>query len=367
MNALRSLQIGDVRTRTNLVLSPMSGVTDCAFRRFVLSCSGDAVGLVVTEFIAAEGLTRDNAKSLAMMRFDESERPISIQIFGSDVERMVRAACMAEDAGADIVDINCGCPAPKVVKRGGGAELMRQLPRLRAILKGVRAKVRIPMTVKIRSGWDVGCLNALEVARLAQDEGAAMLAIHGRSRVQLYSGAADWELVARVRGALAIPVIGSGDVTTPDLALARLAAGCCDGVMVGRAAMENPWIFAQIADLFAGRAPRRPSPPVRVAALERFRDGLRESLPDHAFIGRFRGMACRLVKGMAGGAAARRALGAATSVDDVTAIFSEFVLGESRGIDLAGAVPGDAGVQAGAASPRAHVPEPAAALAPACG
>jgi nifR3 family TIM-barrel protein len=340
MSLLRPLDIGSVHTRTNLVLSPMSGVTDCAFRSLVRSCSGDALGLVVSEFVAAEGLTRDNEKSLRMLRFKPAERPISIQIFGADVDRMVRAAVIAEEAGADIVDVNCGCPAPKVVRRGGGAELMRQAPRLQAILRGIRAAVRIPMTVKIRSGWDERSLNAAEIARLAQDEGAAMLAVHGRTRVQLYSGRADWDLVGSIRDALTIPVVGSGDLTEPHAALERLAMGTADGVMIGRGAMENPWIFAQVADLAAGRLPRLPSVEERVAALERFRDGLRETLPDAAFIGRFRGLACRLVKGMPGGTAVRRALGAVRSVDEVVAIFADFVLGRVRGIDLAGSALG---------------------------
>ena len=332
---LHPLQIGSVRARTNLVLSPMSGVTDCAFRCLVRACSGDALGLVVSEFIAAEGLTRDNAKSLAMLRFKEWERPISIQIFGSDVDRMVRAALIAEDAGADVVDVNCGCPAPKVVRRGGGAELMRQEPRLRAILRGIRAAIRVPVTLKVRSGWDETSLNALEIAKMAEDEGAAMVAVHGRTRVQLYSGEADWELVRRVRAALGIPVVGSGDVTSPGRALGRLGEGYADGVMIGRGALENPWIFAQIADVAAGRAPRNPSAAERVAALERFRDSMRETLPDAAFVGRFRGLACRFVKGMEGGAAARRAMGSAKAVDEVMAMFRDFVLGRARGIELA--------------------------------
>lgn len=338
MNVIRPLAIGPVQTRTNLVLAPMSGVTDCAFRWLVRSCSGDSVGLVVSEFIAAEGLTRDSDRSLRMLRFKEAERPVSIQIFGADVDRMVRAARMVEDAGADIVDVNCGCPAPKVVRRGGGAELMRQLPRLRAILQGIRRSVAIPVTVKIRAGWDDDSLNALEVARMVEAEGASMLAVHGRTRVQLYSGEADWALVARARETLRIPVLGSGDVLTPDGALARLSSSACDGVMIGRGAMENPWIFAQIEAVANGRIAIAPSPAERVAALRGFRDALRETLPDRAFLGRFRGTACRLVKGMAGGSAARRALGAVKSVDEVETIFADFVLGRASGVDLLQAV-----------------------------
>jgi tRNA-dihydrouridine synthase B len=338
-HALAPLDIGGVRTSTNLVLSPMSGVTDCAFRRLVKSCSGDAVGLLVSEFIAAEGLTRDNRKTQAMLRYDESERPLSIQIFGADVDRMVRAAIMVEDIGADIVDINCGCPAPKVVKRGGGAQLMRTPDVLRDILRGIRSAVSIPMTVKVRSGWDADCMNAVDIAQLAQDEGASMLAVHGRTRIQLYRGDADWTLVEHLRSRLSIPVIGSGDVTLPSHALDRLSVA--DGVMIGRAAMGNPWIFAQTQALAEGRELLEPSPQERVAALARFRGYLDEALPERAFHGRFRGFACRMVKGLPGSAAARRRIGAAVNCGEVVDIFSDFILNapaEVSGPDAAVAV-----------------------------
>ncbi len=324
-NHIAPLRIGDVSTSTNLVLAPMSGVTDCAFRSVVRRCSGSAVGLLVSEFIAAEGLTRANAKTLSMLRYKQEERPISIQIFGADVDRMVRSACMVEECGADIVDINCGCPAPKVVKRGGGAQLMRMPERLREILAGIRAAVSIPMTVKIRSGWDDQCLNALEIARIAAGEGADMLSVHGRTRRQLYSGQADWRLVGQIRQAIAIPVLGSGDVGDAQGTLSRLAAGFADGVMIGRAALGNPWVFKQIQAEAEGLNCPEPAPGERVAALGYFRDVLRECFPDHVFVGRLRGMACRLVKGMRGGAAARRAIGMAKTVAEVDAIFAEFV------------------------------------------
>lgn len=304
----------------------MSGVTDCAFRRLVKSCSGDAVGLLVSEFIAAEGLTRDNRRTHAMLRYEESERPLSIQIFGADVDRMVRAAEIVEEAGADIVDINCGCPAPKVVKRGGGAQLMRSPDRLRDILREIRRAVRIPMTVKVRSGWDDDCVNADDIARLAQDEGACMLAVHGRTRLQLYTGRADWSLVARVRSQLDIPVVGSGDVASPDDALGHLTTGAADGVMIGRAAMGNPWIFAQVQAAAEGRPVLEPTAVERVAALARFKDYLEEALPERAFQGRFRGFACRMVKGLPGSAVARQRIGAARSCDDVLRIYTDYVL-----------------------------------------
>ncbi len=326
---VRPLEIGSVRLRTNLVLSPMSGVTDSAFRRMVQHCSGDAVGLLVSEFIAAEGLTRDNAKTFGMLRFLPSERPISIQIFGADLDRMVLAARMVEETGADIVDINCGCPAPKVVKRGGGAQLLREPEHLAAVVAAVVKAVRIPVTVKIRSGWDETTINAEYVARRVEAAGAAMIAVHGRTRVQLYSGRADWSVVERVRRAVKIPVIGSGDVGEPRQALDRLASDAADGVMIGRGALANPWIFADVAREAAGLEPKPRVPAELVRTLAVFRDGMRETRADQTFIGRYRGLACHFVKGMRDSAAARAAIGQAATIADVDALFVEFV--ESRG------------------------------------
>ncbi len=325
MSAMRSLDIGGVKTTTNLILSPMSGVTDSAFRRLVRLASGDAVGLLVSEFIAAEGLTRDNQKTLAMLAFRQSERPLSIQIFGADEDRMVRAAVMVEEAGADIVDINCGCPAPKVVRRGGGAEMMRQPERLGRILGGIKRAVSIPMTVKIRAGWDDSNLNAMEIARLAEGQGASMLAVHGRTRRALYSGKADWDLVEEIRRNLSIPVIGSGDVVCPRTALSRLAAA--DGLMIGRAAIDNPWIFAQARALAEGRSFTPPSAVERVEAFGAFIGFLREALPDKAFMGRLRGLACRFIKGLPDSARVRRAVGGSASVEEVEDLLSEALLG----------------------------------------
>ena len=337
---VRPLQIGPVATRTNLVLSPMSGVTDSAFRRMVQHCSGEAVGLLVSEFIAAEGLTRDNAKTFGMLRFLPSERPISIQIFGADLDRMVLAARMVEETGADIVDINCGCPAPKVVKRGGGAQLLREPAHLAAVVAAVVKAVTIPVTVKIRSGWDDASINAEDVARRIEDGGASMIAVHGRTRVQLYTGQADWEVVRRVRECVSIPVVGSGDVTDAARGLARLASEAADAVMIGRAALSNPWIFAETRALAAGTKATARRGRDLVAALDVFRDAMRETRADHAFIGRYRGLACHLIKGMRDSAVVRAAIGRAPTVAEVDAVFAEFVEGRGEPSYGAGELPG---------------------------
>lgn len=330
---VRPLRIGPVTTRTNLVLAPMSGVTDCAFRTTVLEASGrEAVGLLVSEFVAAEGLSRDNAKTIQMLRYREVERPLSIQIFGADVDRMVRAAGMVEEVGADVVDINCGCPAPKVVRRGGGAQLMRTPEQLRDIVRAVRRAVSIPVTVKIRAGWDDQTRNAVEVARMVEDEGAAMLAVHGRTRLQLYSGESDWDLIGEVKSRLSIPVLGSGDVTDAHGALARLRGGYADGVMVGRGAIANPWIFGQVLAKASGEAVREPGPADRVSILSFFARALAETRELRSYVGRLRGLACHMAKGIPGGAATRRVLGKATTAADIERILREFLL-EGRRFD----------------------------------
>src|ERR1041384_2771751 len=214
------ITIGGVTIRPNLVLAPMAGVTDSSFRRLIKELDG--VGLIVTEFISVEGITRGNMRTHRMMKFRPDEQPLSIQIFGYDADRMVAAAEIIEESGADIVDINCGCPAKKVVNGGGGSSLLRNLPQLEKILRRVRRAVRIPLTMKIRTGWDDNSINAVEVARLIEDCGGDMVAIHGRTRVQGYSGRANWDTIAAVKRAVSIPVVGCGDVVTAEQAIARL-------------------------------------------------------------------------------------------------------------------------------------------------
>jgi len=191
----------------------MAGVTDYTFRRLIKRRGG--VGLVVSEFISVEGITRGNMRTHRMMKFLPEEQPLSIQIFGYDDERMVAAAEIIEESGADIVDINCGCPAKKVVNGGGGSSLLRDLPQLEKILRRIRKAVSIPVTMKIRTGWDESSINAVEVARIIEDCGANMVAIHGRTRQQGYSGRANWDVIASVKRAVSIPVIGCGDITDP--------------------------------------------------------------------------------------------------------------------------------------------------------
>ncbi len=303
-----AFRIGSVVVAPNVVLAPMSGITDSAYRSIVKEQNPGAVGLVVTELVSIEALTRQNLRTKNMMRFRDLERPISIQLFGADPGRMADSARMAQDLGADVVDVNCGCPAPKVTKRGGGAELMRRPNVLQDILQALRRTLTIPFTVKIRAGWDDGSRNAVEVARMAEGEGVQAIAVHGRTRTQLYTGEADWDLVARVKQAVQVPVIGIGDITTAAGALTRLREAGVDGVMVGRATLAHPWIFREIDALQRGL----PIVPVTVSerfgAVDRLIQRLEAELPPTAALGRSRGLACRMVKHLRGGAELRVAL-----------------------------------------------------------
>jgi nifR3 family TIM-barrel protein len=240
-----SLQIASVRISPATVLAPMAGVTDTVFRRFIRNLGG--CGLIMTEFTSADGVLRaKDQKAKRYLHFYEDEHPISAQLFGSDPQVMADAARIVEDLGFDLVDLNLGCPAKKVVKCNGGSGLLRDLPRIRGIFEAVRAAVTIPFTVKFRAGWNDEEIVCVELAKIAEDCGLCAVALHARTREQGYSGNARWEWIAAVKDAVKIPVIGNGDIRSPEDACAMVAATGCDAVMIGRTAPANPWIFRQI-------------------------------------------------------------------------------------------------------------------------
>src|SRR5882762_4929821 len=241
----RKFEIGNATIAPATVLAPMAGVTDTVFRRFIRNLGG--CGLIMTEFTSADGVLRKkDQKAKRYLHFYEDEHPISAQLFGSDPSVMAEAARMVEGLGFDIVDLNLGCPAKKVVKCNGGSGLLRDLPAIGKIFEAVRAAVTIPFTVKFRAGWNDQEIVCVELAKMAESCGLAAVALHARTREQGYSGNAHWEWIAAVRQAVKIPVIGNGDIRTPEDACAMVAQTGCDAVMIGRTAASNPWIFRQI-------------------------------------------------------------------------------------------------------------------------
>jgi tRNA-dihydrouridine synthase B len=246
------VKIGSVTLPSPLVVAPMAGMTDTAFRRLVKRHGG--CGLVVTEMVSSEGLVRGIDRTLEYAEYTEEERPVSIQIFGGDPTTMAEAAQIVEAMGADIVDVNMGCPVRKIAKHNAGCSLMREPEHAASVINAMAKAVNIPVTVKMRAGWNDSTRNAPELARMVEDAGAAAVTIHGRTAEQSYSGVADWDLVASVAERLTIPVLGSGDCVEPQQIVDRM--GSVSGVLVGRGVLRNPWILAQAADLAAGRTPR---------------------------------------------------------------------------------------------------------------
>src|SRR5207248_3297821 len=250
------MRIGSVELPSPFAVAPMAGMTDSALRRLVKRHGG--CGLVVTEMVSSEGLVRGIDRTLEYAEYTESERPISIQVFGGDPEKMAAAAQIVEGMGADIVDVNMGCPVPKIAKHNAGCSLMREPAHAAGVIAAMARAVKIPVTVKMRAGWNDGERNAPTLARMVEDAGASAVAVHGRTAAQSYSGAADWDLVAEIADRLTIPVFGSGDCIDPEQIVARLHAGV-EGVLVGRGVLRNPWILAQAGDLAAGRPAREVS------------------------------------------------------------------------------------------------------------
>ena len=248
------MKIRHLELPSPFAVAPMAGMTDTAFRRLVKRHGG--CGLVVTEMVSSEGLVRGIDRTLEYAEYTEEERPISIQIFGGDPEKMAAAAAIVEQLGADIVDVNMGCPVPKIAKHNAGCSLMREPGHAASVVGAMTKAVKIPVTVKMRAGWNEHERNAGTLARMLEDNGAAALAVHGRTAAQSYSGHSDWDFISEVASSVSIPVFGSGDVIEPEQALERLRTTAVSGVLVGRGVLRNPWILAQAQDLADGRPAR---------------------------------------------------------------------------------------------------------------
>ena len=342
------MRIGTVPLSSPLVVAPMAGMTDTAFRRLVKRHGG--CGLVVTEMVSSEGLVRGIDRTLEYAEYTEEERPVSIQIFGGDPGKMADAAQIIEGMGANIVDVNMGCPVPKIAKHSAGCSLMREPGHAATIISAMVKAVNIPVTVKMRKGWDDDETNAPDVARRVADAGAAAITIHGRTAKQSYTGAADWEFVARIAEMLSVPVFGSGDCVEPEQIVDRLRRGV-SGVFVGRGVLRNPWILAQAQDLLEGRSARSVSLEERGRFLldyigllvnERVHEekGFRHVAPgadasrpveaasrhDRWVINKLRALCSWYTKGLDGGSALRVLVNQASSLPELRAIIEDFFL-----------------------------------------
>jgi tRNA-dihydrouridine synthase B len=315
-----SYQVRDLIIRPATVLAPMAGLTDTLFRRVIRGLGG--CGLLMTEFTSSEGITRSAKKTLRYLYFQEDEHPITAQLFGANPAVMADAARMVQDLGFDAVDINLGCPAKKVVKCGGSG-LLRELPLLAEIFRSVRAAVRIPLSIKLRAGWDENSIVAVDVAKMAQDAGVEAIAVHPRTRVQGYSGQADWSIIAAVKQAVQIPVIGNGDINTPEDAARMVDETHCDAVMIGRAAPANPWIFAQMSQYAATGRYATPTDTDRLRLLFDYYQEINvANVPDG--VGKMKQFACWFTHGVQNGSELRRDVHAARTQAEILDIVKRF-------------------------------------------
>ncbi len=339
---LEPLRIGNAILPAPLGIAPMAGMTDSAFRRLVKRHGG--CGLVVTEMVSSEGLVRGIDRTLEFAEYTGEERPVSIQIFGGDPAKMADAARIVESMGADIVDVNMGCPVPKIARHQAGCSLMRDPAHAADVIAAMVKAVAIPVTVKMRAGWSDSERNCEIVAVMVQDAGARAVTVHGRTAAQSYSGAADWDLVVRVAERLTIPVFGSGDCITPDDIAEKFNRGV-SGVLVGRGVLRNPWLLAQASDLMGGRPPRMVTHADRARFLldyidllteERVRDEDRGAAPsertshDRWVINKIRALGAYFTKGMEGGAELRHSLNTVNTLPDLRRLVTTFFDAQAR-------------------------------------
>jgi len=314
------MRIGPVLLDNPVMSAPMAGITDKAYRILAREAG---CGLVCTEMVSDQALLYGNPKTCRLLDIAGETGPVSVQIFGSNPDYMAAAAEIAESRGADIIDINMGCPTPKIVKNGEGAALMRSPKKAAEIVRAVVERVKVPVTVKMRKGWDENSVNAVELAKLVTGAGAVALTVHGRTRSQFYTGKADWEIIAAVKRAVSVPVIGNGDIWQPGDALLMMEQTGCDGVMIGRAALGNPWIFSRtIHFLRTGELLPGPSPEERIGMVLRHLSLLVEIKGEAVAVREMRKHAAWYARGLRGAAKAREKINKAASVEELQKILT---------------------------------------------
>lgn len=315
------MNIGAIELTTPTIFAPLAGISNLPLR---LLAKESGCGLVCSEMVSAYGLAYGSAKTMALLASTPQERPLSVQIFGSDAAIMAAAAEKVEAAGADVVDINFGCSVRKILKSGSGSALMREPRKAADIVQAVRRAIRVPLTIKMRSGWDASGHQALELAHIAQDNGADAVTIHPRTARQGFGGCADWSLIGRIKAALRIPVIGNGDIVAAADALEMMTGTGCDAVMVGRAAMANPLIFSQIEDLLAGRPPRQASAEDRIALMIRYLDASVKYLGEKRACFMMRSRLAWLAKGLPEAGRFRRSIRLVTAHNEASQLINAY-------------------------------------------
>ncbi len=306
------------------VLAPMAGITDHAFRSFMKELGA---GVVVSELVSSDGIRFKSGRTLKLMSFADCQRPVGIQLFGDDPQVMADAAKVVEEMGADFVDINFGCPVPKVVRKGAGSAMLKDLPAMAKLLSATVSAVRIPVTIKIRSGWDAHSRNADEVAKLAYNEGITWVAIHGRTRAQAYEGQADWDFIAEVKAKAQLPILGNGDILTAKQAVLRMAQTGVDGVLIGRGALKDPFIFKDALAIWLGQQTDKTLSRNYVYLFQRLALQITAHCDDHITQIQLKKFAAWFATGYPGAALLRKNIYQSKSTEEVMAIALQFFAG----------------------------------------